>query len=348
MGAPPHAPGDFLPDEKVTKESPRGVSPLGTPLGGPSEKCFTFRSRSPCSTSCCYPLKRVCDTNPDRFATLSLWSNRSFFLPEIGRSHTFCYQTVARQRGPISGQLQRKQRKHRTFLTLFLYTILKYLFIKILCFRCSWLINGVIKPFVSAQNLHKTGTELHRTPARRRNTPSPIPHLAPKLHPNVQPNPPRHGLTAQNLFSVKPKKKTRPILPQPQSGKSVFFCGRKQPGASRSAASAKRAVTPHRQVQGRSPWRAFGDFPRDGKVTRGGGAERPLMGVWGPPAPTSGSEEPSLTTCSRGAASLASVAAGGLPAPHKLRGVGRSAHKSWVRRGPRPCTIPLRCRKIPP
>ena len=240
MGAPPHAPGDFLPDEKVTKESPRGVSPLGTPLGGPSEKCFTFRSRSPCSTSCCYPLKRVCDTNPDRFATLSLWSNRSFFLPEIGRSHTFCYQTVARQRGPISGQLQRKQRKHRTFLTLFLYTILKYLFIKILCFRCSWLINGVIKPFVAAQNLHKTGTELHRTPARRRNTPSPIPHLAPKLHPNVQPNPPRHGLTAQNLFSVKPKKKTRPIHPQPQSGKSVFFCGRKQPGASRSGAQRAR------------------------------------------------------------------------------------------------------------
>ena len=91
-----------------------------------------------------------------------------------------------------------------------------------------------------AQNRHKTGTELHRTPARRRNTPSPIPHLAPKLHPNVQPNPPRHGLTAQNLFSVKPKKKTRPIHPQPQSGKSVFFCGRKQPGASRSGAQRAR------------------------------------------------------------------------------------------------------------
>ena len=27
--------------------------------------------------------------------------------------------------------------------------------------------------------------------------------------------------------------------------------------------------------KGRSPWRAFGDFPRVGKVTRGGGAERP-------------------------------------------------------------------------
>ena len=28
------APDDFLPDEKVTKESPRGDTPLGTPLGG--------------------------------------------------------------------------------------------------------------------------------------------------------------------------------------------------------------------------------------------------------------------------------------------------------------------------
>ena len=27
--------------------------------------------------------------------------------------------------------------------------------------------------------------------------------------------------------------------------------------------------------KGHSPWRAFGDFPRVGKVTRGGGAERP-------------------------------------------------------------------------
>ena len=30
--------------------------------------------------------------------------------------------------------------------------------------------------------------------------------------------------------------------------------------------------------KGRSPWRAFGDFPRGGKVTRGGGAERPPHG----------------------------------------------------------------------
>ena len=36
-------------------------------------------------------------------------------------------------------------------------------------------------------------------------------------------------------------------------------------GVRLTAGGAKR---PPQQVQGRSPWRAFGDFPRDGKVTR--------------------------------------------------------------------------------
>ena len=206
--------------------------------------------------------------------------------------------------GILRRPLQRKQRKHRTFLTLFLYTILKYLFIKILCFRCSWPINGVIKPFVAAQKLHKTCTNCTELPPAAATPLHLYPHLAPKLHPNVQPKPPRHGLTAQNLFSVKPKKKTRPILPQPQSGKSVFFCGRKQPGAMRKRARKGRkgmvvasspiglafhpsnltasgsqsfAGTRGGDSKGRSPWRAFGDFPRDGKVTRGwrGGAPSP-------------------------------------------------------------------------
>ena len=35
---------------------------------------------------------------------------------------------------------------------------------------------------------------------------------------------------------------------------------------------------PPNGVQGRTPWRAFGDFRRETKVTRGGGAERPLVG----------------------------------------------------------------------
>ena len=47
MGAPPHAPGDFLPDEKVTKESPRGVSPLGTPLGGRFAPPAAHRAATP-------------------------------------------------------------------------------------------------------------------------------------------------------------------------------------------------------------------------------------------------------------------------------------------------------------
>ena len=37
--------------------------------------------------------------------------------------------------------------------------------------------------------------------------------------------------------------------------------------------------------KGRSPWRAFGDFLRDGKVTRGGGAERPPHGGCGAEGP---------------------------------------------------------------
>ena len=153
MGGPTRpTPGVPFVSRRKEPKACRGCAP-GPPLGG-----IIIPPAARACMRLLLPPERVCATNPDRFATLSLWANRSFFLPEIGRSHTFFYQTVARQRGPISGQLQRKQRKHRTFLTLFLYTILKYLFIKILCFRCSWPINGVIKPFVAAQKLHKTCT----------------------------------------------------------------------------------------------------------------------------------------------------------------------------------------------
>ena len=42
-------------------------------------------------------------------------------------------------------------------------------------------------------------------------------------------------------------------------------------------------ASPLGDSKGRSPWRAFGDFPRDGKVTRGGGAERPPHRGHSPP-----------------------------------------------------------------
>ena len=88
-----------------------------------------------------------------------------------------------------------------------------------------------------AQNLHK----LHRTPARRRNTPSPIPRIPPKVASKRATNLLlRHGLTAEYFSWSKPKETTRPICPPAQSGKSVFFCGRNQPGAMRKRARKGR------------------------------------------------------------------------------------------------------------
>ena len=86
---------------------------------------------------------------------------------------------------------------------------------------------------------------------------------------------PSHGLKTESVPLMEPKQKIRPVCPPAQSGKSVFFCGR-NPSPARAGtacgASAKRAVTtPSGDSKGRSPWRAFGDFPRVGKVTRGAG-----------------------------------------------------------------------------
>ena len=98
-------------------------------------------------------------------------------------------------------------------------------------------------------------------------------------HPRKHPLP-RHGLTAGSVtpgVAWGEKKTDLPTYSKWQIG-----LGRRQKVArretERSAASAKRAVTPHWGIpKGGSPWRAFGDFPRDGKVTRGrrGGAPSP-------------------------------------------------------------------------
>ena len=94
-------------------------------------------------------------------------------------------------------------------------------------------------------------------------------------------HPPSHGLKAESVPSMKPEEKTRPICPL--SSKWQIGLGLWQKVArretERSAASAKRATATHRGIpKGGSPWRAFGDFPRDGKVTRGrrGGAPSTL------------------------------------------------------------------------
>ena len=107
--------------------------------------------------------------------------------------------------GILRRPLQRKQRKHRTFLTLFLYTILKYLFIKILCFRCSWSINGVIKPFVAAQKLHKTCTNCTELPPAAATPLHLYPESPQKLHPNVQLNAPAPRINSRIFLLVKAK-----------------------------------------------------------------------------------------------------------------------------------------------
>ena len=61
--------------------------------------------------------------------------------------------------------------------------------------------------------------------------------------------------------------------------------------------------------KGHSPWRAFGDFPRVGKVTRGGGAERPPLGGCG-------GERPPLGGAQRGLRPLASSGSEGRSALH--------------------------------
>ena len=128
----------------------------------------------------------------------------------------------------------------------------------------------------AAQNLHK----LHRTPVLCTTPPSPIPPFSPKVASKRATNPlPSHGLTAEYFSWSKPKETTRPIRPPSQSGKSVFFCGRNQPGASRSAAQrARKGRGLRTRGPGAQPRHAFGDFRRETKVTRGLGRSAQIRG----------------------------------------------------------------------
>ena len=76
-----------------------------------------------------------------------------------------------------------------------------------------------------------------------------------------------------------------------------FLVAESSPGASEAKHQRGRFPCTGGIPKGGSPWRAFGDFPRDGKVTRGGGAERPPHGG-------RGGRRPPLGEC-RGAKPLA-------------------------------------------
>ena len=86
---------------------------------------------------------------------------------------------------------------------------------------------------------------------------------------------PRHGLTTESMATVKHREKNKTDLPTQLkvANRSIFLA---EGSPARCVSERKKGGNPRTgKVQGRSPWRAFGDFPRDGKVTRGGGAERP-------------------------------------------------------------------------
>ena len=129
-------------------------------------------------------------------------------------------------------------------------------------------------------------------------------------------HPPSHGLKAESVPSMKPEEKTRPICPL--SSKWQIGLGLWQKVArretERSAARAKRAAATHRGIpKGGSPWRAFGDFPRDGKVTRVPSMAKP---------------------CSRGAPALEEQ---GLPAPAKPPRGDRSPLSTYTPKRTKSC-----------
>ena len=77
------------------------------------------------------------------------------------------------------------------------------------------------------------------------------------------------------MATVKHREKNKTDLPTQLkvANRSIFLA---EGSPARCVSERKKGGNPRTgKVQGRSPWRAFGDFPRDGKVTRGGGAERP-------------------------------------------------------------------------
>ena len=82
-------PGDFPVAGKVTKGAPR-AAPFGIP------RCVVAALFALAAHRAGLPSA----TKIDRFATLSLWANRSYFFLWFHRGNTLCFQSVARQDCP--------------------------------------------------------------------------------------------------------------------------------------------------------------------------------------------------------------------------------------------------------
>ena len=89
---------------------------------------------------------------------------------------------------------------------------------------------------------------------------------------------PCHGLKVESVPSKEPKEKMRPICPHAQSGKSVFFYRRKQPGAMRKRAQQGRQLCTRGIPKGAALGAPLVTFPATGK-SPGCRAERLQVGA---------------------------------------------------------------------
>ena len=128
---------------------------------------------------------------------------------------------------------------------------------------------------------------------------------------------PSHGLAAGSVTPGKTRGEKKTDLPtQLKVANRSFVVAESSPardGAQRSEREKGGGHAPG-DSKGRSPWRAFGDFPRDGKVTRvQGGA--PASGV-------AGATSPAKTPGARGGAPSARQAVGPRTKPMRELGAG--------------------------
>ena len=125
-----------------------------------------------------------------------------------------------------------------------------------------------------AQNRHRTAQN-SRPPPQHPFTYTPNPPQ--KLHLNVQLNAPAPRINSRIFLLVKAKGNNKDRFAHPlKVANQSSSVAEGSPARCVSEREKGENLAPG-DSKGRSPWRAFGDFPRDGKVTRGwrGGAPSP-------------------------------------------------------------------------
>ena len=146
--------------------------------------------------------------------------------------------------------------------------------------------------FVGCTGAAQTCTNCTELPLAPHHTPSPIPRIAPKVAPKraTQTPAPRINSTKSFLRKTKGNNKTdSPTTSKWQIGLFLWQkAARREP--ERSAASAKRAVTPHRGSRGAAPGAPLVTFPATGKSPGVEGRSAPSWGCGGLQPPLRGAK----------------------------------------------------------